>query len=789
MNKWFSWRSADRQDVNLKYQKKDEPDKQIEAMERYLVQLKAKNSPKTVNKISRKLILFFGGCTALAIGVSLFFLYGRGRIGNSEMSDAPHTKDTYIALENSYAESFDTFLSKGMGIIENLKEKNTHFTGNMGINFINQYINAVPKFSYGIDGYLTKDFISANLDLTLNKVPIVSNTYYTPSGSDSDYFYIPEYSRKPIKTELINPDSNVAGIQYLFSLYPLIKKYYIQAIEKLSKEANLTYKEDVEYKVGSLSSTCNAYQLTLTRQQVVDIIADIFWDLSKDKKITEPNSKMEDLVQGFFTKALVSLSMNIEPLESMISMTVYVKDNEILGRTIEVLDGDISTSSLFIGSLQVDNEYAFDIYEQDITDSNVDQTKLFNLYVHNFNHTYSGSFSYSNINGTFSKVKVASEDCLFPISGELNVKYRLDESTNRTSKTISLKVMSFKDKLQLTGSISYADVISETGASYYDNTLCVTDINITAEPVEQVNYTPPETDSHNVISNWEDLAKDLSDQPIENLMNLYCKAFNSNTRYTHNKAIESIQNGNLYSFIPDISSMLRYSINGESYYNIYEDWNNGSNGTIDYIGDYWTGINASEFPDIDFTDKNVLKNLSYAAPINTFTTTADDSTDKIIRLFKERLDKDFKIDDEQNQNDVTVYGNVFTGKKEYFVSSYIFLYNLNSSMVDYDVQNDLIYIQYDHLSGKILSIYAEFPNSNILPDDFREIACELAHIIDPQRTASAYLREMSGDTEFTGSFKDKTGATSFTTSSSPGYGENNEPYYIHFISLSRENFE
>ena len=806
MKRWRYNHSADRQDIRTKYQNKDNPDRQKEEMELYLSQLEEAYSPVVVKRISRKSILILGLFVTLALSTTLFFLLGGGKRLTSALSSSSNSMDTYVKMEEAYADSIDKLLTMGLDTFENFKAKNTHWTGNAGIDYINKPSSIPPKFSYRVDGYLTKDFLSTNLDLSLNDTHIGTKIYYTYPESNSLYFYYPEYYTKPTDLQLVTQNNSSSILKSLPTFVPLVKKYYKELIGAISKDATISSEEEVDYKVGSLSMTCSSYKLTLTAKQVSKIATELFLKLSVDNELPMDKSELSGLLQAFFTNISYNpdesiLDMNLDGIN--INMTVYYKDDKILGRNIDI-EKEHLTSSLFIGGLQIKNNYAFDIYaiaDKDFIDN---QAIAFHLSTHNFHNTYSGSISFSsnanNFEGSFSQVKLGSGNSLSPISGELNINYGFDSSGTRNINALFLKVTSTKDKLEVKSSLTYdnsgltqIDLLYSGGAAIY----CNGNLDLTATTGEQVKFSPPATTSGNILTNWEELANSLSNQPIEKMLNGYCKAFESSTRFTHKQAIDAIKKGHLYSFIPNISSMLNLYNMGDTYYDSFE-YGITDYATIDFIGDYMQseedyGTYEDLFKLYNLTDsKQVINDLA-------FPTTQDTAIDKIIQLYKDKFGINFKVDDSQIYHYVTQYGNIFTDKAKYSINSTKILKPGMSSPIDIECPDYTITIQYDGISGHILYIYIEFPSSHLPPGDFRKAALSLANIVDPGKDFLAYsfssidysssIHPDDQDLSFTRSFPDKTGSTSLTIDSVPSFGELNDTVYYHSMSLFRESLE
>ncbi len=733
MNIKLKWHSKTKNNTLDKFQIRSDEETQAEEMELYLNKLNKVEVPKVKKSLSVKVKVALCSGTILALGLVFIFLLDGGNKLKSAFS-SPSTKDTYLALEKSYSNSMEELFTTSSSIINKIKENNTQFSGNMKLQFYSDFSDIfAPLYQYDINGYLTKECSSATLALSLNDEHIVTNDFYKKAGEDSFYFDFPEYDSKLIDLNLQTDQQYSKLLNYLMAIAPSIRTYYSQLIDTLADKGTITYHDDVGYKVGNLSTTCSSYDVSVTSKQYNDIIKKLIGDILEDNTLGDKISNLKP----FFLAYLSNMTS-----DSM-TMTVFCDDTKILGRSIQ-LDINGRTFILYIGSLEVKNEYSFDCYLQEYTEDQSDgYIANLNVSASNFRNTYSGSISLSmnniKLEGTFSKVTF-NPDALFPLSGKLKANYITADEIPGLPNALDLDISTIQDKLQVYANLYHdkefhnSTTNDEVAIGY--SCYCSTSLNLTAEPSVNIAFTPKETSKDMVCTSWKDVSDSLSNQPIENIFNSYVKAFNGKTKYSREKALKMIEDGYIYPFFPDMAAMSGYYNYGTSYYNA-SDYGIEEGTQINILGEYITYPTTSYSSAADYINEY----LPDATPLyqdEVFTTTVDQTIESILTLCKKDANLDFHVITDNTIDSITIYNNIFTGEKNYSAVSSLQLYKNVNTPIAGEMAIYTISILYDAITKKIQYVSFNFPYSLLTDDQFIDFSCKLAHIIEPSITTEEY---------------------------------------------------
>lgn len=812
MKKWIHRQISNKQNNSLMYQNRNEPEEQQKEMEAYLATLYKAQTPTKTLHIPYKKMLILGSIITLILGTVVYIFLGKGNLLSTTSPNAS-SMDTYLTMEKAYVDSFDKHLLKGTTLMETLRSKDTHWKGNMDINFLPmgfyvstepmdsstpQKISSLSDFHYDIDAYLTKSFATATLDLNLNDIDIGSGTYFKYAKDSNTYMYYPQYSARPVDTTLTNPDINSLLSSELTTLYPFIKTFYPVLIEKLAKEGDLNYEKETQYKVGSLSTTCDSYTLTLNKKQMLRIL-----DAQYTGFFMNENTNQTTFL-SFIQKILLYIRNKLmedneqKDTDPFFHMTVYYKENNILGRTL-TLNFPEGPVNINIGSLLVEDEWVMDCSVLSNTFFNVNK-KLFSFQVNanNFHDTYNGSFSIAfgetTMEGVFSKFSMYSNNSIFPISGEVsaNISYG-NESAGYPTK-FSAKIINANNKLKLTAQLTNeaesGNYNFEYSSSSFASVYLTGSLDLTAEVVDEIDMKLPATTVDNVINDWESFADAVSEQPVERLLNNYCKALYSDTLFTRPEAITMIKKGGFYPLVPNVSKLLDSYNYGSSYhydmdYDIIQD-ENLAPAYINFLGDY-SSYNVYDVPYYNENMKEAIKDVKKIPQKHTFETTMDETLDKIIDTISKNTTMFFAGDETSTSVTLMKHGNIFKGTHALASTTSVVL--RRRGLYTYDnMSSESLTINYDTFTNKIMNIYLELPVSNLEPFDFTTLSCELAHILEPSRTTKEYLTLLTGSGTINGHIENDNGVTMINIYSHVNTtGPNNIREYYQSLDISHQN--
>ena len=140
---------------------------------------------------------------------------------------------------------------------------------------------------------------------------------------------------------------------------------------------------------------------------------------------------------------------------------------------------------------------------------------------------------------------------------------------------------------------------------------------------------------------------------------------------------------------------------------------------------------------------------------------------------------------EDNQGDsISIYGNIFTGKKSYSSLSNLQLSTRIKTPIDAAMIGYSITILYDTITKKIFYVSYNFPYSYMSDDEFIDFSCKLAHIIEPSKSTEVYSSYFKNNGLGTGLFYTEDTDTIVTLEASDyimetGENENHQAFSIY----------
>lgn len=774
MGKWFGLRPGNPQDNNHKFSNNSTQEIRQEEMELYLTQLEQKNAPVSRNRSIGKLRLLLGIFGGLTVATTLFFVFdGPKALFSTASWDS--VKEEYLALEQKESDPLQTILSQGASYLTNLRSKDTKWSGSMNMWLNNANTNDFElNYSYDIDGAMTKEYSSASMGLSLNKSSVGITNYICDTKSHESYVSFPDYSTKFLKADQYNTTFSSILEAWDVEQYKTLAEMYTWAINSMAETGSFSHNEEVKYTVGNLSTTCNSYEITLTKEEFSSIESAFYTALIEDKA-NFPSS----VNYGLYYLDIIFSTLS-EDDSPFITMKVYYKDGQILGRTFSLLTEN-HPYEVSIGLLPMGNEYAFSLSVAK-NEPGYTPTALYSLQFDaiGYNHKYNGTFSFQIqdilANGTFSNFSFDFGNTTFPLNGQIfgNITYATDVSGY--PRTFIIKAISRQDQMNLKIALKNklatqeedTDTIpvdemdkyydSPSSSSYFETYSWSASMDITAKITDNLTFSPPNILSENVANTYEEFSNLVSNEPIETMFNNFYKAINSTTKFTHSEAIAAIKRGYLFEDFPSMSKTLDYYIYGSSYFDPLE-YNLDQTTILNPFGDYEIYPYYDETYEAVYGEsyKKELQGAVQIAVPDAFDTTLEKAIPSLGEIINSYTNVTLGSYITNSEKNVVVRGNIFTGPNTYTENNYASCTQSTEPSKDAKADQISVYIYYDTLNKKIYYVSIEFYSTQLLSDTVASMAAELAHVLDPSNTIEEYLAPFKGEDSFYSQTSDYTG--------------------------------
>ncbi len=775
MRKWFYEKKKPSKEPDNRFRNREPADVQTEAMELYLSDLTNKQTHTKKAKPSGKRLLAYGICFALCIGSLLFFLLGGGKRLQSLLNKEENLRAEYLQLEKANESPITQTVSTISELLTNFMAKNTHWTGyyNASYGDYREYNSGHYSYNYTIDGHLNDKFAMANLDLSLANTKVGTTSLYKEFGTNTSVVSLPEYSSKAVDMNIFSPQLEINYLEDFACIRSLIANHYDNLMSQFIQKASISYYKEGDYTIGHITSPTDYYEFTLSKAKAFELAKEFLSEISSDSELNNMSSELSVKIQYIAAMGSIFLSeTKHEQNDSKpyVTLKVYCKDEQLLGACLTLLDEN-TPITIFLGKIQMDNEtfYRFYIHGDTDTDDKKDtedesdttaQVNMLDcqLNIVNFSNKYNGDFTISDDNqeysGTFSDVTFDDNATICPISGRLVSHVTSQDPNDHSSIELQIELLTINNELKIAGTknniTSIYDEYTDFSSSYsefVDSQKPVskqTAFNISVETEAPDAISSPITASTSIANTWEEFASALNNEPIENYVNNYCKAFGSTTSFTHANALALVKNGYLFPFFPDRYRLANLFSGDYSYY-VAEDFNLEYGTPINILGDYEV-YPPTDGEDIDNYIAENLKDVPLEATKNTFNLTIEEM-DELIDIIQQasatRLKKSQK-----DENYFYILGNIFTSHKCYKrscsknwsseINSNDFSDPLSSDSLTsdyYDPEDSLsqptnLSIQYDTASNKVLSIYLDYNFSGINVNDLHNFMASIVHFVD-----------------------------------------------------------
>lgn len=827
MRKWFSFRPGKPQESNHKFSNRLSPEARQEDLQYYLAQLEQNSIPEPQNRSRKKVWLLLGSCGCLAVAIVLLLLFGGAKvIGLNSSSNS--LKEEYLSLEQKQTDPLQNLLSLTSTYLTNLRKQNSLWSGSMSMKLKNPYEgDYVLDYSYDIKGEMTKDYSITSMGFSLNNAPVGTSNYFCDAKTHNTYVSFPDYSKKHLKANQYNSSFSSALEAWNVAQYDNLSKVYTKAIHSMAKADSLSHKEDVEYKIGNLITTCNCYEVNLTRKDFSSVESEIYSAIYKEQ------TDLPSFISDVFVYLDILLTSTKAEDTPIITMKVYYKDDQILGRTFSFLSEEFPLE-VHIGNLPIDNEFAFLLYFATNTPENT-SSPVFSLQINaiKYNRSYNGSFSLQtpdvSTNGTFSGLLYGNSNTLFPINGKLSGNIVYTNTIEGYPESFSLFVNSTKDQMNLnlqlmdkmSSLVQVPDITSEidmdsTDEDAIDNFEVGEDIvsafkenmdnensgdndsgefmhfswigslNLSAKITNTLTITPPEIHPENVANNLEEYSDLVSTEPIEKLFNNFYKAKDSTTQFTHDEAVTAIKKGYLCEDFANMTALLDYYINSTSSFDPTTYGLNEAT-TIDPFGDYeeypyYDEISSSRVPPIPENAVQIAMPDTYDVTIDT----AQSSIHDIVSSYTNRTLNPFETGTGTN---LVIHGNIYQGNSTYTESNQISCTQFGDAPKGAKASEVFIWVYYDTLTKKIYNAYIEIYGTTLTSEALSNMGAELAHVLDPSHTTEEYKHSYFGDdtSYLLSRVKSDKGQTNISLYINTEYASNNEMPYYYALELTHKN--